>query len=143
VTLEPLEGLIEHPGVVRLLEVPEPTKDEGLSMPKASKHQHQSGQDMDFDPCMYGVIKDKVPLEGSEGHEMRLAIAIKADQFGLDAETTACIFCDQPDFNLEISLGKVLETWRYWYKPYSCKTLQDKCGGLVKPYCEKCRRCSA
>ena len=142
-TLEPLEGVIEHPGLVRLLEVPEPAKKgkDGLTMPKVSKH--VKCDKVDFDPCMRGLIEDKVPLEGSEGHEMRLAIAIKAGMMGLDAEFAANMFKDQRDFDFEYSLKKIKETWGYGYKPYSCETLRDKCCEIVKPYCGNCGRCPA
>jgi hypothetical protein len=142
-TFEPLEGVIKHPGLVRLLEVPEPAKKgkDSLTMPKVSKH--VKCDKVDLDPCMRGLIEDKVPLEGSEGHEMRLAIAIKAGMMGLDAEFAANMFKDQRDFDFEYSLKKIKETWEYGYKPYSCETLRDKCSEIVKPYCGNCGRCPA
>lgn len=144
-TFEPIEGAIEHPGIVRLLEVPELTKTKGktsLTMPHPKSSCKSS---VGFDRCMTGLLADNVPLVGSEGHEMRLAIAIKAIKQDKTNEEIACIFADQPDYNYEISLGKVIETRKYDYKPYSCKTLKDKCSGLVEPYCKGCKsaaRCS-
>lgn len=138
-TFEPIEGVIEHPGRVRLLEVPEPGKKgkDALTMPKRGCRMPQDGAE--FDPCMKELLAGKVPLEGSEGHEMRIAIAIKAIMQGNTDEEVAQVFADQPDFNHEISLAKVIEIRGYEYKPYSCTTLKDKCGGLVGQYCRGCK----
>lgn len=138
-TFEPLEGVIGHPGRVRLLEVPELNKKgkDALTMPRKVYRKHQERGE--FDPCMSGLLVDKVVLEGSEGHEMRVAIAIKAGLMGMPDEEAAQLFADQPDFNREISLGKVIEIRQYGYKPYSCKALKDKCSGLVEPYCKNCK----
>ena len=54
-------------------------------------------------------------------------------------EEAAQLFADQPDYNHEISLAKVIEIRGYGYKPYSCTTLKDKCGGLVGQYCRDCK----
>ena len=93
----------------------------------------------EFDPCMEKLLADKVALEGSEGHEMRVAIAIKAGLMGMSDEEAAQVFADQPDYNHEISLAKVIEIRGYGYKPYSCAALKDKCGGLVEQYCRGCK----
>lgn len=134
-TFEPIEGVIEHPGIVRLLEVPGPSKNvkEALTMPKKVRAA------VEFDPCMRRLLVDKVVLEGSEGHEMRVAIAIKAGLMGMSDEEAAQLFADQPDYNHEISLAKVIEIRGYGYKPYSCTALKDKCGGLVEQYCGQCK----
>lgn len=134
-TFEPIEGVIEHPGIVRLLEVPGPSKKvkEALTMPKKVRAA------VEFDPCMSGLLVDKIVLEGSEGHEMRVAIAIKAGLMGMSDEEAAQLFADQPDYNHEISLAKVIEIRGYGYKPYSCAALKDKCGGLVEQYCGQCK----
>ncbi len=134
-TFGPIEGIIEHPGRVRLLEVPGPSKKvkEALTMPKKVRAV------VEFDPCMRGLLVGKVVLEGSEGHEMRVAIAIKAGLMGMSDEEAAQLFADQPDYNHEISLAKVIEIRGYGYKPYSCAALKDKCGGLVEQYCGQCK----
>jgi hypothetical protein len=138
-TFEPIEGVIEHPGRVRLLEVPEPGKKgkDALVMPRRAHRMPQDGAE--FDPCMEKLLADKVALEGSEGHEMRVAIAIKAGLMGMSDEEVARVFADQPDYNHEISLSKVIEIRGYGYKPYSCAALKDKCGGLVEQYCGQCK----
>ena len=138
-TFEPFEGVIEHPGRVRLLEVPEPGKKgkDALVMPRRAHRMPQDGAE--FDPCMEKLLADKVALEGSEGHEMRVAIAIKAGLMGMSDEEAAQLFADQPDYNHEISLAKVIEIRGYGYKPYSCAALKDKCGGLVRQYCRECK----
>jgi hypothetical protein len=138
-TFEPIEGVIEHPGIVRLLEVPGPSKKvkDALTMPRKVYRKHQERGE--FDPCMKGLLVDKVVLEGSEGHEMRVAIAIKAGLMGMSDEEAAQLFADQPDYNHEISLAKVIEIRGYGYKPYSCTALKDKCGGLVEQYCGQCK----
>lgn len=138
-TFEPIEGVIEHPGGVRLLEVPEPGKKgkDALVMPRRAHRMPQDGAE--FDPCMEKLLADKVALEGSEGHEMRVAIAIKAIMQGNTDEEVARVFADQPDYNHEISLAKVVEIRGYRYKPYSCAALKDKCGGLVRQYCRECK----
>lgn len=138
-TFEPIEGVIEHPGRVRLLEVPEPGKKgkDALVMPRRAHRMPQDGAE--FDPCMKELLAGKVPLEGSEGHEMRVAIAIKAIRQGKTDEEVAQLFADQPDYNHEISLAKVAEIRGYGYKPYSCAALKDKCGGLVRQYCRECK----
>jgi len=138
-TFEPIEGVIEHPGRVRLLEVPEPGKKgkDALVMPRRAHRMPQDGAE--FDPCMEKLLADKVALEGSEGHEMRVAIAIKAIMQGKSDEEVAQLFADQPDYNHEISLAKVIEIRGYGYKPYSCAALKDKCGGLVEQYCRECK----
>ena len=140
-TFEPLEGAIHVAGIVHLLEVPEPAK---CSMPKVRKYAKMtSGMGIaptELNYCMSRLLSDNVPLTGSEGHEMRLAIAVMAKHLVMTAEDTVNLFQHQSDFNYDFSLTKVLETWKYDYHPYSCETLQDKCGGLVQGYCITCPR---
>ena len=119
--------------------MPEPGKKgkDALTMPRKVYRKHQERGE--FDPCMKGLLVDKEVLEGSEGHEMRVAIAIKAIMQGKTDEEVAQVFADQPDYNHEISLAKVIEIRGYGYKPYSCAALKDKCGGLVEQYCRGCK----
>jgi len=140
-TFEPLEGPVPHPGLVHLLEIPDLSESKREGMPRVSvrretKRKPCSSKALDY--CMQRALDDKVLLEGSEGHHLRLAMAIKANKIGLDAETTAQLFQSQKDYDHDFSLNKVLETWSYAYSPWSCETLRDKCGKLVKTYCQSC-----
>lgn len=87
---------------------------------------------------MERALEDKISLEGSEGHLLRLAMAVKAKRIGMDAEATAQLFQNQRDYDHDFSLNKVLETWCYNYSSWSCSSLRDKCGLLVKGYCQTC-----
>ena len=143
-TFEPLEGPIPHPGLVHLLEIPDLSESSSEGMPKvSSRHEGKrkpcSSKALDY--CMQRALEDKIPLEGSEGHYLRLAIAVKAQPIGLTAEATAQLFQSQKDYDHDFSLSKVLETWSYAYSPMSCETLRDKCGKLVKTYCQSCPFC--
>ena len=140
-TFEPLEGLIQHPGLVHLLEIPDLSESSSEGMPKVSS-QHEgkrktcSSNALDY--CMQRVLEDKISLDGSEGHLFRLAIAVKAQHIGLTAEEVAQLFQSQEDYDHDFSLNKVLETWGYNYFPWSCDSLRDKCGKLVRGYCPSC-----
>jgi hypothetical protein len=147
-TFEPLENPIDHPGLVHLLEIPE-LSGNALSMSALVKSRREaagkSGAKVnsnpwsrDLDYCMNRALEDRVPLEGPEGHHLRLAIAIKAQKIGMMAEDAARLFKHQRDYSYDFSLAKVQETWRYDYSPWSCRTLKDKCGSLVKGYCSTC-----
>jgi len=140
-TFEPLEGPIPHPGLVHLLEIPDLSESSSEGMPRVSiryetKRKTCSSNALDY--CMQRALEDKIPLEGSEGHYLRLAIAVKAQPIGLTAEATARLFQNQRDYDHDFSLRKVLETWSYEYSAWSCETLRDKCGKLVNPYCQSC-----
>jgi len=140
-TFEPLEGSISHPGLVHLLEIPDLSESSSEGMPKVSiryetKRKACSSNALDY--CMQRALEDKLSLEGSEGHHLRLAMAVKAQHIGLPAEKAAQLFQSQEDYDHDISLNKVLETWSYAYSPWSCEALRDKCGKLIKGYCSSC-----
>lgn len=140
-TFEPLEGPIAHPGLVHLLEIPDLSESKSEGMPRVSGRRETKRKPCScnaLDYCMQRALDDKISLEGSEGHHLRLAMAIKAQKIGLDAEATAQLFQHQKDYDHDFSLNKVLETWSYAYSPWSCSTLRDKCGKLVKAYCQTC-----
>jgi hypothetical protein len=142
-TFEPIEGVISHPGRVHLLEIPElsPVTRSEVMPKKAKVNRQPTGQSLHsggLDPCMERALADKISLVGSEGHYLRLAIAIKANTIGMDAEATAQLFQSQKDYDHDFSLKKVLETWSYDYFPMSCTSLRDKCGKLINPYCRTC-----
>jgi hypothetical protein len=148
-TFEPLEGEISHPGLVHLLEVPDLDElkaelngiPSAKSLLKASAPPHTVVSGTTLDYCMQGILDARTLLEGAAGHSLRLAIAIKAQNIGLDAETTVNLFKHQEDFDHDYSLNKVLETWSYSYNNWSCKKLLDQCGTLVRPYCSTCPYC--
>ena len=140
-TFEPLEGPISHPGLVHLLEIPDLSESSSEGMPKVSiryetKKKTCSSNALDY--CMQRALEDKISLEGSEGHHLRLAMAVKAQHIGLPAEKAAQLFQSQEDYDHDISLNKVLETWSYAYSTWSCEALRDKCGKLVTSYCSSC-----
>jgi len=140
-TFEHLEGPIPHPGLVHLLEIPDLSESSSEGMPKVSiryetKRKTCSSNALDY--CMQRALEDKIFLEGSEGHHLRLAMAVKAKKIGLDAEATAQLFQSQKDYDYNFSLNKVQETWSYNYSPWSCEVLRDKCGRLIKGYCRSC-----
>jgi len=140
-TFEPLEGPIPHPGLVHLLEIPDLSESKYEGMPRVSSRHETKRKPCScnaLDYCMQRALEEKISLEGSEGHHLRLAMAIKAQKIGLDAEATAQLFQSQRDYDHDFSLNKVLETWSYAYSPWSCSTLRDKCGKLVKAYCQTC-----
>jgi DNA primase large subunit len=87
---------------------------------------------------MQKALEEKISLEGSGGHLLRHAIAVKAQKVGLTEKEAAQLFQDQKDYDYDFSLGKVHEIWSRNYNPWSCEKLQDQCGTLVKGYCRSC-----
>ena len=153
-TFEPLEGPIQLPGRVHLLEIPELSEEIAFGMPKISikavtekKHKasktsirslcsDNSGQ-LRF--CMQKALEDNLSLTGSEGHHLRLAISAEGKAVGISTEDIAKMFQNQSDYSYDVSLKKSQEAWDYNYSPWSCETLIDKCGSLVERYCEGCK----
>jgi hypothetical protein len=135
-TFEPLEGQIMVPGRVVLVDLPELTGDD-KAMPKA-KRVASEASDNNLDYCMIRTLAEGIPLEGSEGHEFRLAIATKAANIGKPPEEAALLFKDQPDFDYEYSLKKCREPVKYGYLPFSCDTLRAKCGNFATKWCPTC-----
>jgi hypothetical protein len=143
-TFEELEGAIGHPGIVHLLEIPD-SKSQG--MPRI-KSRRVTGVATDLGgslaPCMLRALEDRVALVGAEGHNLRMAIAVKARSIGMTPEETATLFQHQPNYDYDLSLTKAEdltkaeEAWNYDYQPWSCETLQDRCGGIVRKYCKTC-----
>jgi hypothetical protein len=139
-TFEPLEGLIQHPGLVHLLEIPELSESKTEGMPKIKD------KPMETRPfhrsvlryCMQKALEDGMRLTGSGGHHFRMAIACEGRAIGMTVESIAQLFQKQEDFNYEKSLKKSREPWDYDYSPWSCKKIQDQCGAIVKGYCRSC-----
>jgi hypothetical protein len=147
VTFEPYPGLVPIPGIVHLREVPEPEERHAKSK-KCGAKRSNSGQKrstraptkigQDLRHCLKEVLAARIPLVGSEGHEMRVAIAAEARNVGYTIEQTIELFKDQPDFNPDITRKNVEYIYASGYRQYSCDTLREKCSSLITPYCIKC-----
>lgn len=112
-TFEPLEGPILHPGLVHLLEIPDLSESSSEGMPKVSTRQETkrtaccSGV---LDYCMQRALDDKISLEGSEGHHLRLAMAVKAQYIGLTPEEAAQLF----QFKMTMTMiSASIKCWRH------------------------------
>jgi len=139
-TFEPLE-FVSLPGLVRLFEVPETQRkpvqnpirtsvSDNSPAPRCSK----------LRPCLQKLIDSHVQLRGGPGHAARTAIAIDAYNAGLSKEVAIGLFKHQDDFNLDYTSYQIESIYSKGLKPFKCLTLLDKCGDLVRSYCEKCRR---
>jgi hypothetical protein len=132
----------EPPGFVRLLEIPRPADKAGRGRRTTSSVSYagRSGTcGQALDPCMVSALDDGLDLNGSAGHYLRFAIAVKALDLGWPEDAIVDLFRKQPDFNEDITRGKIKELARYGYHPSSCATLLDKCGTLIAGYCHSCR----
>ena len=147
VTFEPYPGLVPIPGIVQLLEVPEPeerhAKSKKCGAKRSNSRQERSTRapmkiGHDLRPCLKGVLAAKTPLEGSEGHDMRVAIAAEAWNIGYTIEQTIELFKDQPDFSPAITRENVEYIHGKCYHQFSCDKLREECGSLISPYCVKC-----
>lgn len=142
-TFEPLTEPLKLPGIVYLYEVAE---NDSVGMPKVKMERPAEGEARrtysknERDYCMKRALKDKLQLHGSEGHHLRLAIVVKAQAIGTRDEETAQLFQNQDDYDYDVSYGKVVETRKYDYSPWSCDALRDKCGKFVTNYCASCSK---
>ena len=139
-TFEPLEGLIQHPGLVHLLEIPEfyESKIDGMPRVKDKPIVARPFHGIVLRYCMQKALEEGMPLTGSGGHHFRLAIACEGRAIGMTVESVAQLFQKQEDFNYDKSLQKSREPWDYDYSPWSCEKIQDQCGSIVKGYCRSC-----
>jgi DNA primase large subunit len=87
---------------------------------------------------MKRALEDKFLLNGSEGHNLRVAIVVKAQAIGMTEQETTQLFQNQDDYDRDITLSKVVEIRGYDYQPWSCGTLRDKCENLIMDYCRTC-----
>jgi hypothetical protein len=146
-TFQPYPDFVPIPGIVHLREAPE--SEEGLvesnrrearypcnGQEKSAPAPTKIGQELR--PCMKGLLELKTPLEGSEGNEMRVAIAAEAWNIGLKVDQAIELFKGQSDFNPEITRSHVEYIYTRGYYPYSCFALKEKCYSLISPYCVKC-----
>jgi hypothetical protein len=142
-TFEPYLGEVPVPEYVGLREVPyceHESKKKRLKEGTRGKSRiplpHYTGGDLC--PCMRGLLDDKIPLDGGDGHTMRVAIAAEARNIGLPVEAAIDLFKDQGDFNQDTTRRYVEDIYSRGYSRFSCKKLQDQCGLLVSPYCSTC-----
>jgi DNA primase large subunit len=144
-TFEPYKGMVPIPDIVSLNDMGEPQKEaqkKRKTVRRRGEHEESTrvpvlvGHSLRL--CMRSVLDANVALESAEGHEMRVAIAVEAWNNGLSVEDCIELFCDQPDFNSELTRRKVEEIYAHCYRPYSCDTLRDKCGSFVASYCSNC-----
>lgn len=144
-TFEPYQDMIPIPRILCLRDVPgrericgEPgNASNAKCKPDASKSP-PARLGRSFRPCISRILASKVALEGSEGHEMRVAIAAEARNIGLTEEQAVELFMNQPDFNREKSRRHISYIYSQGYRPYKCSTLKEKCPSLVLNYCAGC-----
>jgi len=144
-TFEPYPGIIPIPGIVCLREMVEPEETAERISQEEETIQTQENSipaptrlGCDLRPCFQGILYAKTPMEGSEGHTMRLAIAAEARNIGLSIEETIKLFKNQLDFNEGITRRYVEDVYNRGYHPFSCEKLTEQCKSLVQPYCAGC-----
>lgn len=92
-------------------------------------------------PCIEGVLRDNVQMISTGGHYFRLAVVSAYRGAGLDHAQICRLFTKQDDYNPVITDQQVHSVLkRSDGYSYSCRTMQDKCGNLVKKYCKSCPR---
>jgi hypothetical protein len=144
-TFEPYQGIVPIPDLVCLQEVEEPeeTAEKSTKTRIVRRNQENSirtpmrlGEGMR--PCMQAVLHSKAPLEGPEGHAMRVAIASEAYNCGLTEDEAIELFKDLPDFNVEVTRKQIKYIYSKGYYSYSCNKLRDECSSFVRQYCNEC-----
>ena len=140
-TFEPLE-YIPLPDLVRLFEIPEPLRKPAHDPVRASASENGSAPraTSEFHSCLQHIIDSRIQLVGGAGHDVRTAIAIDAYNSGLSKEAAIDLFRHQDDFKLDYTTYQVESIYSKGLKPFSCSKLLDKCGDLVRCYCEACPR---
>jgi hypothetical protein len=139
-TFEPLE-YVPLPGLVRLFEVSEPQRKPAQKPILATVCDSGSApRSCGFHPCLQYLIDSRVQLLGGSGHAARTAIAIDAYNARLSKEAAIDLFKHQEDFNLDYTTYQIDSIYSKGLKSFKCSTLLDKCGALVRSYCEKCQR---
>ena len=127
-----------------LPEIVDPKKSELVGMPRIKTERPSRGgarrtySSKELDYCMKRALEDKLRLNGSEGHNLRVAIVVKAQSIGMTEEETAQLFRHQNDYDHDITSGKVVEIRGYDYQLWSCEALRDKCGKMITNYCRTC-----
>ena len=144
-TFRPYVGLVPIPGIVCLREMEELGESIEKSTKPRSTKQNQENSILtpmrlgrDLRPCIQGVLNARVHLEGSEGHAMRVAIAVESWNIGLSVDKATELFKDQADFEAGITHNNIEYIYARAYRPYSCDKLKEQCKFLVDPYCRGC-----
>jgi hypothetical protein len=139
-TFKPLEN-IPLPGMVRLFEIPKPIREYTPYLARASAPENVAvTKSIGFHPCLQHLIDSRIQLDGGAGHDARTAIAIDAYNAGLTKEAAIDLFRHQNDFKLDYTAYQLESIYGKGLKPFSCSTLLDKCGDLVRCYCKSCPR---
>jgi hypothetical protein len=84
--------------------------------------------------CIVAALKEQ--LNGSEGHDMRIAIVCEAWASGKSTEEIVQLFADQDDFNEATTAKNVADIVNRGYHPWRCDTLRDRCASFVS--CGSC-----
>jgi len=128
--------------MVHLYEVGDPSKEsESAGMPRMNAKRPSAGgtrraySTNELDYCMKKALEDRLTLDGGAGHNLRVAIVVKAQVIGMNEEEITKLFQHQADYSHDVSYDKVVEIRGYDYQPWSCETLRDKCGNLIMNYC--------
>jgi hypothetical protein len=85
-------------------------------------------------PCIEAALNEQ--LNGSEGNDMRVAIACEALASGKKRDEIIELFARQADFDQTIAAKYVDYIIAEEYRPWRCETLQDKCSTLID--CSNC-----
>jgi hypothetical protein len=137
-TFEPV-AFIEVDKVVSLREVPETKSVKNKPRRSIATGSNPRPIISDMLPCAKRALADKVVLDGSEGHWMRVCIAIEAQLMGLPIDNAVDLFKDQPDFDLNFTRDKIMnDVWPREYHRFSCEKLREECGSIVGLYCAEC-----
>jgi hypothetical protein len=91
---------------------------------------------MGMRPCISAALAK--PLDGQNGHLMRLAIAIEYLHLGMKPSEIAAFFQSQSDYDYEKSLRFIEDARRRYYKPFKCRTIREL--GFCLPDCERKRK---
>lgn len=91
-------------------------------------------------PCFKHIRENSIPLDGSQGHMMRIAAAMELATEGLSMDSIVRWFDFTPDFDPDITRRKVEELISYGYmdrkldnfggfkrRGFRCSTIQAKC----------------
>ena len=99
-----------------------------------------SGKNSKVRPCIREALNK--PLEGENGHLMRLAIAVEYLNKGYGVEEVVPLFKNQPDFKPEKTRYYVLDAKKKAYKPFKCETIRKLgfCLGSSCPIFQKKRK---
>lgn len=131
---EPLEGRVQVPGRVVLMEIPKPEK---KTSPVSGFVSEAVTVNNELDHCMKMCLGNKMQLTGTGGHRMRLAIAIKALVIDMNMDDIIDLYSYHDDFKPDYTRQQI-ESAR-GKKPFSCETLKATCGEFASMWCEGCK----